>query len=348
MRIPKVDRLPSGGYRIRYRKNGLHASITRRTEAECIAEWMAIDSAQKVPDMPKSELTLAAAMDNYIDKYSGILADSTIRGYASIRRNRFQGLMPMKLAYITRDRWEQEIKFEARDVSAKTVKNGWEFVTVVMTENQIQIPKVKLPKVVKHEHEFLDPDEIPIFLEHVRGKPVELAALFGLHSMRRSEILALKPSNIDLKKSVIHVRGACTFNKENQLVYSALNKTDAGRRDIPIMIPRLTELLENVPRTDDLLVSCHPNTIRERVNSACEAAGLPKIGTHGLRHTFASLCCDLGIPEEATMKWGGWRDFQTVHNIYTHVKDRQQQRHAEKIRQFYGGHGIDHDKKETD
>lgn len=335
MRIPKVVQLPSGEYNIRYRKRGLSISITRKTESECIAEWMAIDSAQKAPDAPRSELTLASACDRYIEKYTGIIAESTIRGYTSIRKNRFQSLMPLRIAYITPDRWEEEIKYESRKVSAKSVKNGWGFITAVMNEFNFVVPKVKLPKIVIKEHEFLDADEITTFLKEIQDTTVELAALFGLHSMRRSEILALKWTNIDLKKSVIHVRGACTYNKDNTLVYSLLNKTDAGRRDIPIMIPRLTELLSKMPKTEGYLISMHPNTIWAQINRICRNADLPEIGTHGLRHTFASLCCDLGIPEESTMRWGGWKDFQTVHKIYTHVKDRQQKRHAETMRSFF-------------
>ena len=55
------------------------------------------------------------------------------------------------------------------------------------------------------------------------------------------------------------------------------------------------------------------------MNRICEKNGLPKIGAHGLRHSFVSLCYHKRIPELVTMRLGGYSDYQTMRKIYTHL-----------------------------
>ena len=52
---------------------------------------------------------------------------------------------------------------------------------------------------------------------------------------------------------------------------------------------------------------------------AAERAGVPYVKAHGLRHSFASLACHLGLREETAMRIGGWADYHTMKKIYTHV-----------------------------
>ena len=68
----------------------------------------------------------------------------------------------------------------------------------------------------------------------------------------------------------------------------------------------------------------------QRINEICAANGLPKVGNHGLRHSFASLAYHLQIPEKIAMEIGGWDDDGTMRKIYTHLaKDDIAKRSAE-------------------
>jgi len=71
------------------------------------------------------------------------------------------------------------------------------------------------------------------------------------------------------------------------------------------------------------------------VNRVCIGAGLPAIGLHGLRHSFASLTVHLGIPEETAMAIGGWSDFQTMRKIYTHISQRDMYTHTQALEAFF-------------
>ena len=73
----------------------------------------------------------------------------------------------------------------------------------------------------------------------------------------------------------------------------------------------------------------------DRVNNICKQNGLPLIGVHGLRHSFASLAKHLGMPEKLTMQIGGWSDYQTMHKIYTHISQNDANYYKNAMSDFY-------------
>lgn len=341
MKPLKAIRLPSGNWNVRMRIKGREYSITKPSEEEAVAEAMAIRAGLKQPEEEKGNSTLARAIDSYIDTYRTVLSASTIRSYEYIRNNRFQTLLPRAMAHISRDQWQAAIDRESRLVAPKTVKNAWGLITAVLTENGLRRPDVKLPAKIRNEHEFLTADQISVFVEAIQDTPVEIAALLGLHSLRRSEIMDLTWNDVDLQKGIIHVRGAAVFDSDHKLVHQKTNKNSTSRRSIPIMIDRLIDVLKTAQKKGEYIVTCNPNTIWAQVNKICEANDLPKIGTHGLRHSFASLARHLGMPEETAMKIGGWSDYVTMHKIYTHISEKDQLAKVQAMRDFYNKKNSD-------
>lgn len=335
MQPPKAKKLPSGSWMCRVRVKGKDICITRDTEEEAVTEAMAVKYGLKQPDAPRKSATLAAAIDHYIETYRHTLSASTIRGYQYIRNNRFQSMMPLSMVHISREQWQTAIDREKRQVAPKTVRNAWGLITAVLTDAGLQIPAVKLPAQIKNAHEFLTADQIPVFLEALKGTKVEIPALLGLHSLRRSEILDLTWNDIDLRKQIIHVRGAAVYDDEHRLVHQPTNKNASSRRDVPIMIDRLSELLATAPRQENYVVNCNPNTIWAQVNKVCDTADLPRIGAHGLRHCFASLAKHIGMPEETAMLIGGWSDYVTMHKIYTHIAEKDVASKVLAMKNFY-------------
>lgn len=91
---------------------------------------------------------------------------------------------------------------EAGKVSAKTVKGAWGLVKTVLTQNGIDPGPVTLPQIVEKDEPWLTPDEIKVFLKAIEGSSFEYAALLALHSLRRSEVMAVArtPGSIDEKR----------------------------------------------------------------------------------------------------------------------------------------------------
>lgn len=161
-----------------------------------------------------------------------------------------------------------------------------------------------------------------------------MAALFALHSLRRSELLAITPSKI--VDGCICVDGSRVFDKDNNLIEKSTNKNTASKRNVEIMIPRLAELIAAYDGDyNEPFISCYANTIWAQINTICVANGLPKVGVHGLRRSFASLAYHLGWSKRQTMRIVGWSDVKTVHNIYIKLSELDVAEDIEKMKQFY-------------
>ncbi len=321
MKIPEPRKLPSGSWNIRIQVDGQIISITKPTAKACSKEAMAIKSGAKEA-RKKNNQTVAGAINDYITARENVLSPSTIRGYQAIARTRFQSSMRWDVGTVTPEQWQRAVNQEAKKCSAKTLKNAWGFLSSVILEATGRKVNVRLPQIVPNELPFLTAEQIPVFLDAIRGKGCEIAALLALSSLRRSEILALHWSDIDLENNCIHVHGAAVQGSDNILVQRKENKNTTSRRTIPFILPQLREAVLSADQSNDLVYPGNPNQIWQSVNRICRKEGLPEVGVHGLRRSFASLAYHLGLSEEVTMRTGGWSDIYTMRKIYTKVSEK--------------------------
>lgn len=324
IKVPTARQLPSGNWYVQLRINGKSISITEPTERAAIAKAMAIkDGFIQAKNTPLCDRTLYQAIDLWIADNEYRLSPSTVRGYVTCKENGFKTLMPMKCCKITDKVIATAINAECRNYSAKTVVNRWRFIAQVLEWATDQRFEPALPQVVVDPSEFLDQEDLNTFLASIKGTKVEITALLAISSLRRSEMAALSWDNgdIDLKNRWIHVRGSVVPDKTHRMVAKKTNKNSTSRRDIPMIEP-LYEALKRVENKTGRVVPEHPATMLSRINKACRDAGVPEVGCHGLRHSFASLCHILHVPTAVAMEIGGWADRATMDRIYTHVSKR--------------------------
>lgn len=115
-----------------------------------------------------------------------------------------------------------------------------------------------------------------------------------------------------LAENIINVRGAAVYDETQKLVHKETNKTGSSRRTVPIMIPRLAELLSRSDKKSEYVITLSPETIQRTIDRVCERARLPVVGCHGLRHSFASLALHVGMAPDLAMRLGGWSDLATM------------------------------------
>lgn len=311
-------------------------AVRESTEKKAIDKALAVKAGLKAETVEAKtrtgDKTLRKAVDEYINRRSNVLSPSTIRGYRIIQKNRFQGVMDKRMGEV-KD-WQTVINAEAAECSAKTLKNAWLFVKSVLRENGIA-PTVALPAVVKPDKKWLTPEQCLQFVEAVHGRRCEIGALLALHGLRRSEIFGLTWDNVDLERGLIRIRGAVVLNEANEPTAKKTNKNEMSARTVRIIIPALAEALDAVEDKRGLVVNGWPNNLYIQINHVCQSAGLPEVGVHGLRHSFASLCYHLGISEMETMKRGGWSNVATVHEIYTHISAADELEADEKLSSFF-------------
>lgn len=337
IKVPAARQLPSGNWFVQLRIDGKSISITEPTERAAVAKAMAIkDGIIKEKSTPMGEKTLSQAIDLWIADNENRLSPATVRGYVTCRDNGFKTLMSMKCGKITDRIVAAAINAECKKYSAKTVTNRWRFIAQVLEWATEQRFEPALPQVVVEPSEFLDQEELKTFLASIKGTKVEITALLAISSLRRSEIAALSwdKGDIDLKNRWIHVRGAVVPDKDHQMVAKKTTKNTTSRRDVPMIDP-LYEALSAVEHKVGNVVPEHPATMLRRIDKACRDAGVPEVGCHGLRHSFASLCHILNVPAAVAMEIGGWADRATMDRIYTHVSKRTKNSYENTFTDFF-------------
>lgn len=338
--IPKITQLPSGAYNCYLRikdENGVTQNISitdtdyKVVEARAIAIKSGIVEAQK---SPRQLPTLEKAIDNYIAERSNTLSPSTIRGYDVVKRNRFKNYMHRSLSKFDERTCRRMVNEEAALCSPKTLKNAWGLVSSVIYNETGKHYNVTLPQQKKIPHLFLDYEQIGVFVKAIRGLDVEIPALFALNSLRASEIYGLTWDDIDLAKGTVTISRVMVPDQNSKYVYKDTAKNVTSNRTIEILIPRLIELLSD-PARPEKLTCCTPPALWRKINRICKSVGLPEVGVHGLRHSFASLAYHLQIPKEIAMEIGGWKNDKIMDEIYTHLAAGDVNEHRERIKHFF-------------
>ncbi|MEE0204827.1 MAG: site-specific integrase [Oscillospiraceae bacterium] len=334
IKVPEPYQKADGSYAVRLMIDGHRHTIDGSTKEECTAKAIAFKSGiLKVPKADRK--TLGQVIDTYIDSCSN-RSPATLRGYNVIRNNRFQKYMDCPLTNI-RD-WQKVLDEESKTCGPKTLKNAWGLVSPALEYSGYEVPKVRLPKMIKPDKKYLNPEQIKAFVNIVKDEPYGIGAMFALHSLRRSEIFDLTWEDVDLENDIIHVRGAAVIAPNGEIIHKHENKTECSKRDVPIMIPELKDALEKADKTTEYVVPMPGKTqnyLYKAINSMCVKNGLPEVGVHGLRHSFASLAYHLGIPVEITCKMGGWSGPKTVMDIYTHLYEEDVMKNQNKMKTFY-------------
>lgn len=342
LKLPKVEVLPSGTRRCRATISGKVESFSAATEEEVIAMYLlAKQNEKREPKVVKPAVkTLEKAVEDYIAAREYTKSPATIRGYNIIKDNAFQNLMPLQMDKITREQWQEAVNNDVKaGKSAKTIKNRYDLMRAVMQENGITPPKLSMPSVARSKDDtenfvrFLDDKELEVFCKAIRDTDMELMCYLALNGLRCSEVYGMSWDKIDLTNKKITVIGAVVPDSDNKLVHKKENKNATSTRTVPILFPRIIELVEAADRSKPI-IEVTPNWFYKWVNKVCDKNGLREVGIHGLRHTGASLCVYKNVKKKAIMHWFGWSVPDTLDKIYSHISLRQRDLEAEKVFEF--------------
>lgn len=351
MKVPKAKKQPSGNWFIQLRLGGKSIPITAATERACTRDAQAIkatylagkqistqdaDQEDESTDIPT--LTLTAAIDAYISSKDAILSPSTLRGYRTIQRNRFQSLMEREISGIQDEEWQGLINEEAKLVGPTTVKKAFTFIRTVIlhqTGHSIPVDRITMPEPIPAVRAYLTPDEIPKFVAAVKNTEFAVPALLALSSLRISEIAALCWQDIPKGAAFIRVAGAVIPGPDHKYRRREQNKNRTSTRNVPVLIPELAAALERDRRPTGDVMPYSQTYLREGIHRICREAGITDVTVHGLRHSFASLAYYKRVPERVTMEIGGWADTATMQKIYTHIAQSDINRYETELAAFY-------------
>jgi integrase len=207
------------------------------------------------------------------------------------------------------------------------------------------------PKVVRDEAIVLSGDEARAVVTKLAGHPIYPKAMLALFvGLRRSEILPLKWSHVDLDRKTLRV--AVALEETAAGLRFKEPKSRAGKREVTVPDIVVTVLREHWKRqseqrmklgagrlpADALIFSrldggpLSPNALSKEWTKAAASIGV-KVGFHGLRHTHVSHLIAAGIDVVKISKRVGHADIATTLNEYAHLFDAREDRSAEAINQ---------------
>ena len=329
IKTPKAYRTKSGLWSVRLRLGGKSIVLTSKYERDAVKMAERYKMQYKLGEIPSEDCeagtqpTLRKIVQKYINSRDNVLSPATIKGYESYANNRFKSVMYKP--YNPNTDWQSIINQESTLVSAKSVKNGWSLINDALKYSGYDVPDVTLPKSVKKEARFLDPQDVARFIKLIKDTDIELVCLLGLHSLRRSEIMALDKSSFSFDKETghayINVRGSVVMDRNNQYIKKETNKTDKSTRTIRILIPRLKTLIRKMGK--EPIYKGDPVNMYKKINRFCDENGFERMGHHGFRHSFVVLAFEANLPVYTVMRLGGWSTPNTVIQIYAHLSERQ-------------------------
>ena len=320
----KLEKLPSGSYRIRKMYKGKTYTVMfegKPTQKEAMMAMAA--ELEKVQGKHES-MTFRSAAEKYIESKRNVLSPSTVRDYVTIMRQIPDEFLQKNIYDITAIDVQAEINRLAEKCSPKTVRNHHGFISAVLG---VFYPSLKLtttlPQKVKNVPYIPSDDDIRQLLDALKDTEYEIPVILACYGLRRSEICALTVEDID--DDVVHITKAKVLNENKEWITKS-TKTTASTRDV--IIPMC--IAEKI-REKGYIYKGHPGHITEFLKATQKKLDMPQFNLHKLRHYFASKMSAMNIPEEDIMRMGGWETDYVMKGVYRHAmedKNRNAQREA--------------------
>lgn len=298
-----------------------------------------------------SEYTFAQWLDYwYKDIILPQIEETTAYGYRGMIENYLKPqLGEIRLQKLTARDIQQYYTWlmDEKKLSPNTVIKHHNLLTNTLNaaERQEYITKnpmraVSPPKKRQREAKFYTPEQLGILLDKAVGTrlelPVYICAYLGL---RRGELCGLRWSDVDLEHQTITIENTRTQAGKKEIEKGT--KTASSTRTL-YLPDTLCDMLKaakehqqacraeykNAYDDNDYVVVMEdgrpfrPNYLSELFGKFLADNDLPKIVLHELRHTFASLSNQAGIPAYNIGKALGHSTPATTQKIYTHLLDQ--------------------------
>lgn len=199
------------------------------------------------------------------------------------------------------------------------VVNAIKLFFKTVQNKKIEVDKIHRPKRAKILPNVLSKEEVKLILEaHSNLKHKTMLSLIYSCGLRRSELLNLKPIDIDSKRNIVIIRQS--KGKKDRIVPLSLKILEMLRKYYIEYKPK-TWLFEgqavNTKYSDRSLVEVLKKSVR--------LAGIKKpVTLHWLRHSFATHLLESGTDLRYIQELLGHNSSKTT-EIYTHVSTKSLQ-----------------------
>lgn len=292
---------------------------------------------------PAAKMTVKELVDSYIRHKEALgIKATTIKGYRTAEKrinSRFERVSAHKLTAYQIEDFIAEMSNNG--LSAKTIINTISLLSsaysrAVRTGQLSENPcvNVVLPKKTKPEILTFNQEEVWTFVDQLKHETADYRVGYSLClfcGMRRSEVLGLRFSDINTESRSLTITST-RHRVEGDVDIIQDTKTSRSTRTLALPDALLEEIIalieahSNSPynNTEFLIQDgfgnpMSPSTFSNHIRYIEDAAGLPPVSVHGLRHTFATMLNSEGVDIARISAELGHSAIGTTLNIYTHV-----------------------------
>ena len=274
--------------------------------------------------------TVLSCINGYIDAKYNVLSPSSIKGYRAISRNSPEWFLNMNVYDVTQLELQRAVNEYSLDHSPKSVRN---YHALMVASIKMYRPtftvNTTLPQKMAKETVIPNHDDIIRLLESMKDNEYYPCIVLGCLGLRRSEVLALEPS--DFVDNRVYINKARVSNEFSQYVVKS-TKTTASTRCIFVPV-ELTAMIQ----ARGYVYRGHPNTLIDVMHRYQDKIGMPRCRFHDLRHFYVSFAHSVGMSDADIMTAGGWKTDNVMKNVYRHSMndESEQERVAKTMLNFF-------------
>jgi len=215
-----------------------------------------------------------------------------------------------------------------------TAKEKWKYVDRNVAED------ATIPKRTKYHAKTLSVEQAERLLAVVAGDRYEAMFHFALlMGLRRGEVLGVRWQDVDFVKGKLHVRQSLQRIPRRGVVSGSVKSETSDRT---LSLPKVCldalhrrQIIQQqecikagskwICETEDFVLTSRYGVRLQmeepsiRLNEALEAARLPHIRFHDLRHSTASLLVAKGVPMKVVQEILGHASYQITADTYSHL-----------------------------
>jgi integrase len=263
--------------------------------------------------------------------YEGVLTRYVLPRWGAVRMTEIRAGM---LETWRNELLEKGVEPEWKPIGASTVRKALLVLGIIfrfamrdhiVAVNPAALVRKPAVRTRKAADERLTPEQLVGLFDKLAGRTRIVVRVAAATGMREAELFGLRWSDVDLKARTLTVRRQFTHGE-----FVEFPKTDAGHRTIGFDAKLATELatwkLAQKPerRKDSaLVISTHQggpisasNFLAREWRPALEAAGLPQVTFHSLRHTAATILASSNTPPGTVHRILGHASFATTMKLY--------------------------------
>lgn len=200
-------------------------------------------------------------------------------------------------------------------------------------------------------------EQVSTFLAHVADdRLVALWIVAASTGLRRGELVGLRWSAVDLEEGTLRVERTVT-EAGGRVVSDDSAKTDASERTLALDRETVRVLRAHRKRQSEERLALgplwvgvegdvftrpdgrplRPSDVSHAFTRASQAVGLPSVGVHGLRHTYATLSIRAGVPPHIISRRLGHANVGITMTVYAHAFPSDDREAAERAAAFLFG-----------